>query len=227
MEESHSDDLRDDSGGSEQLEASSVYGHRIGHLVAQKVLTDDRGTPQKVLFRCDCGRIVRISINKIRRGAFRDGCKRCWKPPKKRPGRPKKEVCQRTMPNEYATWSKIKKHARGLWRTSFEKFIKDMGPRPFKDAFLFRRDPKEQYYPSNCYWGVRGQDMMKKPLTYKGEPMTLAAAIRKFGFRRSFARRCREKGITTVEKMLSVWKDGGEMSETFNPIIGPEGFDLE
>lgn len=229
MEESDCDDRGQDS-GDPFLEPETVAGHRIGHLVALKVLEDANGTPQRVLFKCDCGKLVRISLIKIRRGKFKDGCQKCWKPPPGKPGRPRKEVCQRTLPYEYKTWLAIKKKARGLWATSFEKFIKDMGPRPFKDAFLLRRDPKEKYYPTNCYWGKRGEQMMTRPLTYKGEPMTPAEASKKFGMRKSFVNKCRVQNIRTVEEMLDLWKTEQARFEIPyvepQPIIGPEGFEL-
>ena len=70
---------------------------------------------------------------------------------------------------EYSVWTEMKakchnpKHARysrmgGLgievcerWRTSFENFLQDMGPRP-PGCGLGRRDPSKDYTPDNCYW---------------------------------------------------------------------------
>lgn len=223
MEESTSDDRGQDSGDPQQLD---VAGHRVGHLVALKVIESKHGNPMTVLFRCDCGRKVRISINKIRKGEHRDACSRCWKAPPKRPGRPKLPFSGISHPSEYRTWLKIKRQARGRWQTSFIKFMKDMGPRPFKDAFLLRHNEKEKYCPSNCYWGKRGEKMLTRPMTYRGVTMTPSEAVRRFGMRLTFVDRCRKKGILTVEKMLELWERNQAERQRIQPVVGPEGFEL-
>lgn len=133
-----------------QVSGEAVEGHRIGHLVAQQVIYSDSGRRVAVMFRCDCGRPVRIKIQRLKRGQFRDACSKCWKPPKRSHGR--HNGLSRQYPSEYKAWHHIKDRARGLWRHSFEKFIRDMGPKPPGKALL-RYRPKEPYCPSNCYWG--------------------------------------------------------------------------
>jgi hypothetical protein len=195
---------RDDRG---EGSGDPVAGHRIGHLVAVKVIKDGSGIPRRVLFRCDCGRLVRIGLTKIRRKKHRDACKNCWKPNPRPRGRPRtKRATCRSHPSEYWTWRSIRQRARGKWRVSFEKFLLDMGPRPFKGATLLRHNDREPFYPSNCFWGNHAEKMMTRPLYHKGEPRTPGWVVRTFGIRRSFVTAMRQRGVTDVDEMLAAWK---------------------
>lgn len=63
------------------------------------------------------------------------------------------------------------------WRASFPKFLEDMGPQPFHGAQLDRKNNDLGYYPWNCRWVNRKQNMRNKSTTiwleYNGERKTL------------------------------------------------------
>lgn len=103
------------------------------------------------------------------------------------------------FPREYHTWHDARnrchneKHpgfpsygAKGIvmcdaWRTSFEQFLRDVGPRP-KNHSLDRIDPFGPYSPENVRWAdVKTQARNKKNTKYVKHPKTgelvVAAAL--------------------------------------------------
>lgn len=200
MEESQSPDSGDVSG---ELEPEV---HRVGHLVFQAVINDKRGKPNRLLFKCDCGKLVRIPVLKFKRGQSKDACSKCWKPPPKKRGR-KRESCRLDFPSEYNVWRNIKFKARGKWRTCFNKFFRDMGPMPQPGLSCCRHDLSEPYYPSNCYWGRHLEDRVKQHLYFDGIPKTPGWITSTFGVRRPFIVNLRSKGIIDVREILRLWKE--------------------
>lgn len=80
---------------------------------------------------------------------------------------------KRVASGEYRSWQMAKNRchnpkgkdyqhysSRGItvcdrWRDSFDNFMDDMGPKPFPEASLERKDGTLGYCPENCIWADR------------------------------------------------------------------------
>jgi hypothetical protein len=64
------------------------------------------------------------------------------------------------------------------WRTSFETFMEDMGPRPSKKHSVERKNTDGNYEPSNCYWATQKTQQRNRRnnrlLTFQGKTATVA-----------------------------------------------------
>lgn len=83
------------------------------------------------------------------------------------------------------------------WRTSFENFLADMGPRP-KGTTLDRIDVNGNYEPGNCRWSTAIDQAMHRRdntiLTYDGRSLTLAEWARRTGIQSDTIGRRLERG---------------------------------
>lgn len=193
-----------------EVPGDPVEGHRIGHLVAQAAIQGAGGVPYAVLFRCDCGAKVQVSLIKIRRGKFRDACQKCWKKPRKPLRRlPKHPNLRKDYPGEYRVWTRIRRFSRGSWREDFGRFMHDMGPRPSKDHTCVRLDPTQPYYRINCVWGISQITKTNNPFIWRGEQYPPSWVAKKFQVRRSFLMACRKRGIRDVDQILELWEEQG------------------
>lgn len=98
------------------------------------------------------------------------------------------------------------------WKTSFENFVTDMGPRPEGMQLDRYPDNNGDYKPSNCRWATRSQQHRNKRnnhlLTFKGKTMTMWDWADRMGIDpMSLFRRI--KHGWTVEEALSIPVRGG------------------
>lgn len=108
---------------------------------------------------------------------------------------------------EYCAWSSMKNRChnpnkdiyknyggRGIfvcrrWRKSFEKFYRDMGPRPSSKHSIDRINNNYGYIPFNCRWATQREQMnntrVNRFISFRGETLTLFQWARKIGIDRS------------------------------------------
>jgi hypothetical protein len=147
---------------------------------------------------CDCGEVREVQAAHLRSGKSTNcGCR-------------KREIVANTSrthggssSSEYRIWGLMKSRCtnsrlpeyknyggRGImvcdeWASSYEAFIADMGPRPSLAHSIDRIDTNGNYEPGNCRWAtaqVQANNTRRNHIVcVRGEEMTLAQAVRKFG----------------------------------------------
>lgn len=139
---------------------------RIGRLFVAG-LGDVQGTTPRWRCVCDCGKEVFVCGSDLRAGKQKScGCLRT-----------EQSVTLNTIHGksrsvEAHIWNAMKQRCsnknniafqnyggRGIdvcerWKSSFESFLQDMGPRPSNSHSIDRRDNDLGYTPDNCYWAT-------------------------------------------------------------------------
>lgn len=151
----------------------NLVGRRFGRL-----LVVERDPPHKWVCKCDCGSVVRVFSQNLRRDHTQScGCIA------RMVGFAVKTIHGQTSTPEFHTWSHIRQRCenpsnrryayyggRGItvcerWH-SFEMFMEDMGPRPSPGHSIERIDNSKGYEPGNCIWATRSQQMRNTRRTH-------------------------------------------------------------
>lgn len=161
----------------------------------------------KWVCKCSCGTVREVLSGSLRRGISTScGCYqkeiRSTKPPRKTPtynswdnmiGR-----CYRPSQPDYKSYG-----GRGIivdprWRSSFDNFFYDMGPRP-EGTTLDRIDVDGNYEPSNCRWTSNKEQQNNKRnsirIPYNGEMLTVEEFSNKTGIPEYIIRNRIFKGV--------------------------------
>jgi hypothetical protein len=132
-------------------------------------------------------------------------------------------VMARNNRSERAIWSGMKQRClnpkcaaycyyggRGItvcdrWLESFENFFEDMGPRPSPDHSIDRINNDLGYFPENCAWRTRKEQMSNRRCTYifQGRPQSVADITTWFGCARKTMRRYVVKNNGNMEAVYA------------------------
>ena len=143
--------------------------------------------------RCDCGAEVRLFATNLTTGNF----KKCTGSPACH------DRVKNHSPQTYAAWHGMIRRChdpkcksfkfygdRGIsvcdeWRTSYSKFVSDMGIRPDNLHSIDRIDSSKNYEPVNCRWATKLVQMNNMRsnfmVDYQGERVSLSEAMRRSG----------------------------------------------
>lgn len=147
---------------------SNIIGKKYNRLLVISKSGKTKKGEYKYKCLCDCGNIVETPTSyNLRKGITKScGCLQ-REIAKNKPWHKYKNY---KLKSEYNTWSTMKRRCynkedngykyyggRGIkvcdrWLESFDDFIEDMGPKPFKGAQLDRIDANKNYEPTNCRW---------------------------------------------------------------------------
>lgn len=165
-----------------------MIGKRFGKLV----VIEKAEKKQHYVCKCDCGNTSVVFRGNLTRGNSRScGCVRLTA-----------NGLSELHRAEYYCWSGIIKRctnpsdksfknygARGIsvceeWRTSFEQFLTDMGPRPSPEHSIDRVNNDGNYEPANCRWAntyEQANNTRKNTFfTYDGERLTFSQLADKY-----------------------------------------------
>lgn len=94
------------------------------------------------------------------------------------------------------------------WKNDFEKFLNDMGERPFNDASIDRIDTTKGYFKENCRWATKLEQANNTKsnvnITFGTATRSLAYWCRFFGIHHATASsRIKEYGMTPHEALTT------------------------
>jgi hypothetical protein len=159
-----------------------LAGLRFGRLLIIKVSHFDKGRACW-LCRCDCGNEKIVSLSNLSNGSTRScGClsRELTGARSKQRNTIHGHAKTGNPSPEYYSWHAMidrcenPKHpqfkhygGRGIviakeWRTSFTRFLADMGPRPPGRTLDRWPDPNGNYTPSNCRWATNKEQRLNR-----------------------------------------------------------------
>lgn len=192
---------------------------------------------------CICGRVARVSANRLVRGVTKScGCRKGRVATARNKARTKHGHAKTYKQSPtYQVWRGMIARCedpahqgyryyggRGVkvdprWRVSFEAFLADLGERPV-GLSLDRIDPQLDYGPGNCRWATKEEQAANRRstryLTLNGETLHLEEWCRRLGCKQSALRMRLAKGWP-VERALT------EPFEYRTPRKGVESVPLE
>jgi hypothetical protein len=150
-------------------DADHMVGERFGLWVVVSVLRPKGRLMAECM--CDCGTERTVTAHSLRSGVSQScGCRNagdangnykhgmagapeynCWQAMKAR--------CHNSEASNYAWYGALGVSVCDRWRESFSAFMDDMGPKPSVGHTVDRIDPFGGYFPGNCRWETRKEQM--------------------------------------------------------------------
>lgn len=202
-----------------------LTGQRFFRLIAMAPTEERRHGNVVWECKCDCGSVVRVSANHLKKGDTKS-CG-CWN----RDVKVARNIA-RTKHGQAKTYSQSPTYkawvrmiarcenpknqnyeyygGRGItvdprWRSSFSNFLEDMGERP-EGLTLDRKDPLKGYGPDNCQWATQFEQGKNRTtnvyLTLGEETLIMSDWVRRLGCKISALRMRLSKGWS-VERALT------------------------
>lgn len=181
-------------------------GQRFGRLVAVERVGKTARRQSLWRCQCDCGNTHIVETTKLANGNTKScGCHRvdfarglphgqalthghstrtAGKSPEYFVWQGMKDRCSRKASNSYRRYGGRGIVVCDLWKSSFEAFLADMGPRPTLQHTLDRINNDGNYEPGNCRWAtpkVQARNTSSiKLISVNGEEMSISEARDKY-----------------------------------------------
>ncbi len=171
-------------------------GDRFGSVVVLEPAAHSVPGQTRSLVRCDCGNTKTVLNSALRIGSTKS-CGRCPHRYELTRGRAQKIAAGSGVRRRplYSTWLSMIRRChvpgsggypryggRGIrvcerWRSAFDAFERDMGPRPSPKHSLDRINNDGDYEPGNCRWATSEEQSRNRSTTvrisFRGEELTL------------------------------------------------------
>ena len=194
--------------------AQDITGMRFGKLVVLGPNGHDKHRNALWKCRCDCGGETTVQAGSLRHSITKScGClPRGSAPTHAMSGTPEYfawgNMIQRCTNPKFIHFDRY--GGRGIqvcsrWRSSFEAFYADMGPRPGPTHSVERRNVDGHYEPGNCYWATADiqASNTSRNVFYEidGERLTQSQLARKYGIGIQTLRTRLERGLPLKEAL--------------------------
>lgn len=196
-----------------------LTGLVVGRLTVVRFAGRDQKS--KWVCRCECGNECTVAVDKLQDAVRPTRSCGCLAREVSAENGSKRFTHKMSHSPEYYSWQGMKRRCedprttnfalyggRGIvvcerWRTSFESFFEDMGPRPSRRHSLDRINNHGNYEPENCRWATKKTQSRNtrtnRTLLYNGDQLSVAALCELSGISRSTMTNRLKRGWTVEE----------------------------
>ncbi len=192
-----------------------LTGARYGRLLVTAEAERSRTGARRVLCSCDCGNETSVFVSALRGGLTQScGCLErenrsllgarfathgLSRTPEYRIWKGMKARCECETNSAYKKYGALGVKVCAEWRSSFESFLSDVGPRPGDRMTLDRINPFGDYEPGNCRWATpeeQARNKRKTPGVFGIQGIYWNRHLGVFQVRSTPGQRARQLGVT-------------------------------